>query len=106
MSHDRSEWPHGWCVEIGDAVCLAEVVHGDDQHTVGFLFCHDVPGEERRCIGSVNVDTHFADERPRWSMSGTLSGGDLTLSPSIRCVTHDPSPHAHGFVSGGKWISA
>ncbi len=106
MSHDRSEWPHERCVEIGEAVCLATTVHGDDQHVAGFLFCHDVPGRERRCVGGVNVDQHFDGERPRWSMTGSLEDGDLTLSPSVRCVTHDPGPNAHGFVRGGTWVPA
>jgi len=54
-----------------------------------------------RCVGSVNVDPHFAGERPIWTMSGSLEGGDLTLSPSVLC-----SDGFHGFVRDGKWVSA
>lgn len=86
-------------------------VHGDDEHLAGFFFCHDVAGDDggmtmkgQRCIGGVNVDPHFDGERPRWEISGSLEGGDLTLSPSIRCMNHDPQPNAHGFVRDGKWV--
>jgi len=106
MTHNRSEWPHDKCIEVGADVCLSETVHGDDLHIAGFLFCHEVPGEAERCIGGVNVDADFAETRPVWTMSGSLAGGDLTISPSIRCVTHDPGPNAHGFVRGGKWVAA
>ncbi len=52
-----------------------------------------------RCEGAVNVDPHF--DRPCWGMTGTLEGGDLTLSPSILC-----GDGFHGYVQGGVWVPA
>lgn len=124
MSEDQAAYTkpdghvHGWhdpaCVPTGPTTCLYPTVHGGDpdvtnddgaiaggpvEHLAGFIFAHDVEPGKPRCEGGVKVDEHF--ERPRWSMTGTLEGGDLTLSPSILCADG-----FHGFIRDGRWVPA
>lgn len=94
------------CTEIPEGVCLRPVVHGDDEHLAGFHIGHERAGGYdpeihafERCEGYVNVDPD--DPSPRWEMTGSLEGGDLTLSPSILC-----SDGFHGFIQNGKWVPA
>ena len=73
----------------------------------GSCLGHDRSGFDVRCEGFVRV--HAEEGRPVWSMTGSLNGGDLTLSPSILCrlgnVTNEPCGF-HGFVRDGKWVPA
>lgn len=99
------------CRELSEHVCLEAMGpyfgEPDDAPSVGFFFRHDVPGATERCTGGVHVRRSATDRAgPTWSQSGSLEGGDLTLSPSIRCVTHDGGPDAHGFVQAGRWVPA
>lgn len=41
--------------------------------------------------------------RPVWEIvSGTLDGGDLTVTPSIHCAACND----HGFIRQGRWVRA
>lgn len=113
------------CVEIDPHVCLQPISGGGEgisnaatgepvpEYFAGFIVGHDRPGFDVRCEGFVGV--HEKHE-PRWTMSGTLEGGDLTLSPSILCQMgslDDPrevGPGStcgfHGWVRDGRWVSA
>ncbi|MBI5289915.1 MAG: hypothetical protein HY873_13160 [Chloroflexi bacterium] len=105
------------CVEISPEVCLRPTSHGGAEHIrnadgtiaggstahlAGFLLAHEGGhlGDGYRCEGVVNVDPHLAP-KPLWEMTGSLEGGDLTLSPSVLC-----SDGFHGFVRNGKWVPA
>jgi hypothetical protein len=112
---------HGWydppCWPISEEVCLRPTVHGGaehirnadgtmaggpTEHLSGFVVAHDRPGQrgEPRCEGAINVDPDL-ESKARWTMTGTLEGGDLTISPSILC-----GDGHHGFVRAGKWVPA
>lgn len=96
---------HYWdmrCTPIGPEVCLQETVHGADEHLAGYHFCHEKVGGGPRCVGGVNVDTDIPERKAFWTQTGSLTGGDLTLTPSILC-TND---QYHGFVQQGKWVPA
>lgn len=103
--HQREDW-EGYgrpnCIEIGDHVCIEQ--NGrygyPDDHVGGFIISHDVAGEQYRCEGAVTVDPELAKDGKVWTMTGSLAGGDLTLSPSILCSLH-PEFHAH--VVNGRW---
>lgn len=106
------------CTPVSEAVCLSPIVHGTEtpgqfpmtgtDHLAGFLFHHDREGFDQRCGGYVRVcecqpGTH------RWGMTGSLEGGDLTLTPSILCRLGRvgvPECGFHGFVQLGKWVPA
>lgn len=92
------------CEPIGPDVCLRPFVHGDDQHISGFFLAFDVPDNDGyRSEGAVNVDPHFAGERPVWTMTGSLEGGDLTLTPSIR-TRRVGDQEWHGYITNGRWV--
>ena len=113
------------CVEIAPNVCLHPIDHSNaptgmvlntpeadayGTHPSGFIIGHDRPGFDVRCEGFVSFDTCPASgERNTWQITGTLEGGDLTLSPSILCrlgnVANEPCGF-HGFVRDGKWVPA
>jgi hypothetical protein len=113
------------CVEIAPNVCLQPTSHSNapvgvvlntpeadayGDHFAGFIVGHDRPGFDVRCEGYVNLDDCAANaDRPRWTMAGSLEGGDLTLSPSVLCrlgnVANEPCGF-HGFVRDGTWVSA
>ncbi len=103
---------HNWdmrCTPVGPTTCMAETVHGDDNHLAGFHFMHEVPQGGPRCVGGVNVDRDIPERTAFWTMTGTLAGGDLTLNPSILCRgggTPGHGPDFHGFVRDGAWVSA
>lgn len=113
---DESDAPQK-CVEIDPHVCLMPLTGGgegitdvDDnpvpEYFAGFLIGHDRDGFDVRCEGFVSV---HPSGRNRWEMTGTLEGGDLTLKPSIRCVTGSASAAEcgfHGYVTNGKWVPA
>ena len=122
MSHQH---PSERCVDIGSGVCLRPTVHGGNpdvtdsktgeiaggpvEHLYGFIVAYEWPGSEERLEGAVAVDEHAP---VRWDMTGSLEGGDLTLSPSIQAyeyVSGDDAhghPTIHGFVRNGKWVPA
>lgn len=116
--HPEHERPHR-CIEIDARHCLEPTVHGGDpdvrdsktgevsggpvEHLAGFIVRHARPGSDDsqpRCAAHADVDPHYPT--PIWSMSGSLEGGDLTLSPSLLCGTCGD----HGFVRDGKWVPA
>jgi len=94
--------------ESGIGVCIRSIDHGPgqmvsgetfDRHPAGFIIAHDVPGGGERCEGALTIDeAHFGPER--WTVSGSLEAGDLTLTPSVACTVH-PTFHAH--VTNGRW---
>lgn len=125
MSH-RHGWPYEdpstqKCTEVGPTVCLRPTVHGGDpdvtdsatgaisggpvEHLAGFIVAYDWPGADARLEGYVSVDDDL-EEKVRWTMTGTLQGGDLTLSPSIQAYDDQRQPTIHGFVQAGKWVPA
>lgn len=97
------------CTDIGGGVCLTplrgpepDAPEGDD----GYWFCHEVPGNDRRCHG--RVLTRSTTGRATWTETGTLPGGDLTLNPSVLC-TYPAGEHSHefhGWIRDGKWVPA
>jgi hypothetical protein len=105
------------CTEIDPAVCLRPTSHGGaphvtnpdgsiaggtTEHLAGFIVGHDAADLPHRCEGALSVDPHFAETSPVWTMTGSLEGGDLTLSPSVLCKRDQ----FHGFVRDGKWVPA
>lgn len=112
------------CTDVGPTVCLRPTVHGGDsdvtnadgtiaggpdEHLAGFIVAYDWPDSNVRLEGAVNVDEDFPSGA-RWQMTGSLEGGDLTLTPSIQAYdSRDPSnriPTIHGFVQNGAWVAA
>lgn len=126
MTHEHAAYQGDVrCTDVGPAVCLRPTVHGGDpdvtnadgtiaggpdEHLAGFIVAYDWPDSDVRLEGAVNVDPDIPG--PRWEMTGSLAGGDLTLSPSIqayRYIAGDaPRQHAtiHGYVREGKWVPA
>jgi hypothetical protein len=112
------------CTPIAETVCLRPFVRtlapagvvlntpeADAYGTelAGFLMAHDRPGFDYRCEGAVTVKRRAGEQGPTWTMTGTLDGGDLTLSPSILCVLGSATVERcgfHGFVTAGKWVPA
>jgi hypothetical protein len=128
VNHTHVHWIDGppyepKCVEIDEHVCLQPINGGgegiytknDDgtmspvpQYFAGFIMGHDREGFEHRCEGFVAIDKVHHPEK-HWEMTGTLEGGDLTLSPSILCVLGSATTEKcgfHGFVQNGKWVPA
>ena len=123
-SHRHAHHDEPKCVEINEHVCLQPIDGGGEgifrrdeagelvpvpRYFAGFIISHDRDGFEHRCEGFVRVA--LDRDGPVWTMSGTLEGGDLTLSPSILCVLGtadggDARCGFHGFVQGGKWVAA
>lgn len=117
----RHQHPSDRCVDIGSGVCLSPTVHGGDpdvtdsktgeiaggptEHLAGFVVSYEWPGEPGRLQGAITVDPHLPGG---WTIdSGSLEGGDLTISPSIQAYAEDgKTPTVHGFVRGGKWVAA
>lgn len=121
MTYTRTH-THGWptdgldlaCTDIGDEVCLtplyraADPTTGTPRERIGYFFCHDFPGGEARCVGSVHT-VAVREGDALWSEAGSLEDGTLTLSPSVRCVPVPGSKHDrefHGWVRDGKWVPA
>lgn len=112
MSHTRTH-VHGFpdgdgidldCTDIGDTVCMTPLHEaGPHRPRIGYWFCHDVPGEDARCIGSVH--TVPGSRPPVWEESGSLEGGTLTLTPSVNCTLHSATG-GHGYVRSGAWVPA
>lgn len=114
MSHQH---PSERCTDIGSGVCLRPTVHGGNpditesatgeiaggptEHLYGFIVAYEWPGSDERLEGAVAVDPH---SEVRWGMTGSLEGGDLTLTPSIQAYDIDQKPTIHGYVTNGKWV--
>lgn len=106
---DHAVTPPDGCEDIGDEVCIRESYHwrpdrGEtdaDRRIVGYVIAHDVDGREVRCEGALMTTLGFGP-RQVWTASGSLLRGDLTLSPSVQCHTHE----FHGFVRRGQWVPA
>lgn len=103
-----SDHEHAWgrddlpaCTPISPEVCL---VREEDEagNLRGFWISHEWAGGPVRCVGRVPVIT---GDHPTWAMTGTLEGGDLSLTPSILC-RGGPPEHAefHGYVTNGAWV--
>lgn len=123
MSHVHAHRDEPYkCVEIDPHVCLQPIHGGGEgisrrnangelepvaEYFAGFIIGHDRAGIEHRCEGMVTVDRQ-GEPGPTWSMTGSVEGGDLTLSPSILCVIGSGDYGArcgfHGFVQNGKWV--
>lgn len=124
--HAHADPPYE-CVEIDDHVCLQPISHSlapksvvlntpeadaYGTHPWGFIIAHDRDGFEHRCEGAIATCTEHAHDRPGrpiWGMTGTLEGGDLTLTPSILCQLGNVAREAcgfHGWVRNGKWVTA
>ena len=125
MLHKHAPWHDDLdrCTEVGPSVCLRPTVHGGNpdvtesatgeiaggptEHLYGFIVAYDWPDSACRLEGAVCVDPHGD---VRWEMTGSLEGGDLTLTPSIQAYdSRDPGarkPTTHGFVRDGKWVPA
>jgi len=94
------------CVPIDEHVCLRPTVHDHDgeRHLCGYLIAHDTDRElgapDARCEGGIS--TCSLDGREPWTKTGELEDGDLTLSPSVLCVTDG----FHGYVRDGAWVPA
>jgi hypothetical protein len=90
------------CFEIGEHCCLRPVGRygKDDNWISGYIIAHDVEGEEFRCEGAVNTDPEMTKDGKFWESTGSLQGGDLTLTPSILCTTH---PEFHAYITNGRW---
>lgn len=115
MGHEHAGGDRG-CTEVARNVCLRRIdrslappgvvlstPEADAYGTRlgGFIVAHDREGLEVRCEGFVDLD--------RWSMTGSLEGGDLTLNPSILCRLGSASVREcgfHGWVRDGKWVPA
>jgi hypothetical protein len=127
MTH-RHGWPYNdhepGCTDVSPTVCLRPTVHGGnpdittadgaiaggpDEHLEGFIVAYEWADSDVRLEGHVRVDPDIP-EGPCWQMTGTLEGGDLTLTPSIQAYdARDPDdrkPTIHGFVTSGKWVPA
>lgn len=123
-AHDHDGSPQK-CVAIDEHVCLQPIEHssapagvvlntpeadGYGSHPAGWILGHDRPGFDVRCEGFVNIDTcPTVGDRPTWSVTGSLEGGDLTLSPSVLCRLGNVANEEcgfHGFVQAGKWVAA
>lgn len=98
----------GECTETGPTTCFRPFAHTDGDgsaHIGGYFFFHDQPrtnyNQGNRCMGTVVICT-CKDTRDVWTESGSLAGGDLTISPSILCVNHN----FHGFLTDGAWADA
>jgi hypothetical protein len=125
VTHKHAPWHDDLerCTEAGPTVCLRPTMHGGnsgitesatgeiaggpDEHLYGFIVAYDWPDSDYRLEGAVSVDEHAP---VRWTMLGSLEGGDLTLKPSIQAYdSRDPSsrkPTIHGYVTNGKWVPA
>ena len=125
--HAHREPPYK-CVEIDDHVCLQPLRGGGEgiskrnaageleavpEYFAGFIVAHDRDDFPHRCEGVVHVEGgRVGDDGPTWTMTGTLEGGDLTLSPSVLCMAPDLGESNvgacgfHGFVRDGKWVPA
>jgi Family of unknown function (DUF6527) len=116
MSH-RHGWPYDGtvdgdkpiepkCVELNADTCIRQAVWRGGG-LAGFIEAHDAPDMDVRCEGylTINLPPNPSEQeasRARWTMTGTLAGGDLTLAPSVRCKR---CGH-HGFVRDGAWVPA
>lgn len=95
------------CTDLDEHHCIREMRSGDGR-LARFIIAHDAKWEQPyRCEGSIPVyrsDGPIAGH-PVWTVSGSLAGGDLTLSPSVL----DPDQACggdHGWVRDGKWVPA
>jgi len=78
---------------------------GGDEH-IGVIVWHPLrPGDticasNGECGGAVffDIQVNAGEARPKWQVQ---SADPLTLSPSLACHCGD-----HGFIRGGRWVSA
>lgn len=95
------------CVELGLGVCLRPSYHWRpdegqteaDRRLVGYVIAHETPEWEVRCEGALLLELGFGPTEV-WTQTGSLEGGDLSLTPSIVCPRH---PAFHAFVVNGRW---
>lgn len=111
------------CTELDDQVCI----RAWNRSTVGrpdpegsYFVAHERPPEDpagpARCEGRVDITEIYRtgqnggrDPGPTWVRAeGTsLADGNLTLTPSIRCLEHDGMvAGGHGFIQDGRWVPA
>lgn len=101
MTHGHAYEPDVPCVELSPDVCIREI----PGRAGSFTIAHDraKPEPPYRCEGTIPVTGPKA-----WGMTGTLTGGDLTLTPSVRCIDDGTGycGGSHGWVRDGKWVPA
>lgn len=88
------------CIELGHGVCIAPAAL-EDNPEAGYWIGYSVKGQEFRSTGRVQVDERLGG--PLWSRTGSLAGGDLTLSPSIQL---QGASSLHGYVRNMRWVPA
>jgi hypothetical protein len=95
--------------ELTDDVRIAEIDRGAGE-VAGWTIEHR-RADGSWCAGFVSREPRETSKGPRgWDTStGSLAGGDLTLSSSIHsqsiaCHTHPAE--MHGFVRNGSWVAA
>lgn len=111
------------CVEIDPHVCLQPISHSlappgvvlntpeaekYGEHAWGYIVGHDREGFDVRCEGAVRTCHEHAEPR-LWDETGTLQGGNLTLTPSILCQLGNVGGDVcgfHGYVRNGRWVPA
>lgn len=114
MHSHRFQDPPYKCVDLpsasGVGVCLQPISHGPGElssgetfegHPAGFIIGHDTADPAyggARCDGGLTLDdAHWPH---KWDQTGSLEGGDLTLTPSVLCTDH---PSFHAYITNGRW---
>lgn len=88
------------CTDIGGGICLTPFQSKNSAgYWVGF------PREDGvKVMGTVH--TRSPDlTRETWKQTGSLEGGDLTLTPSL-LLDYGHGTQWHGWVREGKWVPA
>jgi hypothetical protein len=99
------------CIDLGHDVCVREFRPGMllVAHDRGLPFDPAIHVSER-CEGSIPVrapETPHPTDSASWEMTGSLTGGDLTLVPSIKCRGGGKMcTGSHGFIRDGTWVPA
>lgn len=129
MSYDHRHYydadqqrPKRRCVDVGQGVCIRawdRSVTGSPDPEGSYFVAHERPAEDAdriRCEGRVDITPIYRNDEnggrrpgPTWTRAeGTsLAAGNLTLSPSIRCLEHDGKvAGGHGFIQDGRWVPA
>lgn len=121
----RHAYHRAKCVDIGPTTCLQPISHSSapagvvlntpeadayGTHLGGYIFGHERDWPHAwRCEGFVSIDTcATSGDRVRWETSGSLEGGDLTLTPSVLCLSPLDGVECgfHGYIRSGAWVPA
>ncbi len=90
------------CITLGPDCCFQWITGTGrkDGQRVGIIFWHR-SNDGRACGGYVNFDPER--NRETWTVEEL---DPLTISPSILCNGKHGCGGFHGFIRGGKWVSA